>query len=90
MASIEAHRRAFRLRAVSWALASSLTAQGGAHTAQGGRQSHRTHHPAPLSVINALIVAISKKKQEEVSETFAKLEAIWEEYDVYANNNGKS
>ena len=45
---------------------------------------------APLSVINALIVAISKKKQEEVSETFAKLEAIWEEYDVYANNNGKS
>lgn len=43
---------------------------------------------APLSVINALIVAISKKKQEELSETFAKLEAVWDEYDVYAKHNG--
>jgi len=41
---------------------------------------------APLSVINALIVAVSKKKQEEVSETFEKLETVWEEYDVYAKN----
>ncbi len=41
---------------------------------------------APLSVINALIVALSKKKQAEVSETFAKLEAVWDEYDVYAKN----
>ncbi len=41
---------------------------------------------APLSVINALIVAISKKKQQDVSETFAKLEAVWDEYDVYAKN----
>lgn len=45
---------------------------------------------APLSVINALIVAISRKKQEEVSETFEKLEAVWEEYDVYAKGNGKN
>ena len=41
---------------------------------------------APLSVINALIVAVSKKKQQDVSETFEKLEAIWDEYDVYAKN----
>lgn len=38
---------------------------------------------APLSIINALIVAIAKKKQEEVAETFGKLEKIWDEYDVY-------
>ena len=44
---------------------------------------------APLSVINALIVAVSKKKQQDVAETFEKLEAIWDEYDVYAKN-GKS
>jgi len=41
---------------------------------------------APLSVINALIVAISKKKQTEISETFERLETVWEEYDVYATN----
>ena len=41
---------------------------------------------APLSVINALIVAVSKKKKQDVSETFEKLEAIWDEYDVYAKN----
>ena len=41
---------------------------------------------APLSVINALIVAVSKKKKQDVAETFEKLEAIWEEYDVYAKN----
>ena len=38
---------------------------------------------APLSVINALIVAIGMRKQNEISDTFNKLEAIWDEYQVY-------
>ncbi len=38
---------------------------------------------APLSIVNALIVAIGKKKQVELSETFERLENIWDEYDVY-------
>ena len=38
---------------------------------------------APLSVINALIVAVGLKKQVEVSKTFQDLEHIWEEYHVY-------
>ena len=38
---------------------------------------------APLSVINALIVAIGIKKREEISRTFETLERIWDEYDVY-------
>ena len=38
---------------------------------------------APLSVINALVVAISVKKQAMVSETFKKLESIWEQHDFY-------
>lgn len=42
---------------------------------------------APLSIINALIVAIGKKKQGELSETFQKLEAIWDEYDVYEKSH---
>lgn len=38
---------------------------------------------APLSVINALIVAIGMRKKEQVYETFEKLEEIWDEYQVY-------
>ncbi len=38
---------------------------------------------APLSIINALIVAIGRKKQDTIKETFRDLETIWEEYDVY-------
>ncbi len=38
---------------------------------------------APLSLINALIVAVGLRRREEVSETFAKLETIWDKYNVY-------
>ena len=38
---------------------------------------------APLSVVNALIVAIALHKKEEVIETFDQLERIWDEYEVY-------
>ena len=38
---------------------------------------------APLSLINALIVSIGRKKNEDLSKTFADLERIWDEYDVY-------
>lgn len=38
---------------------------------------------APLSLINALIVAVGLKKRELLGATFEKLENIWDEYDVY-------
>ena len=38
---------------------------------------------APLSIINALIVAVGRKKNDEVSAIFSKLEHIWDEYEVY-------
>ena len=38
---------------------------------------------APLSLINALIVAIASRREKELSRTFANLERIWDEYDVY-------
>ena len=41
---------------------------------------------APLSVINALIVALCMKKQEEVAQTLEMLEKIWGEYQVYEND----
>lgn len=41
---------------------------------------------APLSLINALIVALCMRKQVEVVNTLKNLESIWEEYQVYDNN----
>lgn len=38
---------------------------------------------APLSLINALIVAIGRRKETDLSKIYAELERIWEEYDVY-------
>jgi DNA-binding MurR/RpiR family transcriptional regulator len=41
---------------------------------------------APLSIINAIIVAVVRKKQEEFSEKLRELEDIWDKYDVYDKN----
>ncbi|MEG0756625.1 MAG: SIS domain-containing protein, partial [Oscillospiraceae bacterium] len=38
---------------------------------------------APLSLVNALIVAVGRKKNQDLSQTFQSLEQIWEEYEVY-------
>lgn len=39
---------------------------------------------APLSVINALIIAVGLREKEKISSTFTALESIWEEYQVYS------
>ncbi|MEK6264891.1 MAG: MurR/RpiR family transcriptional regulator [Clostridium sp.] len=39
---------------------------------------------APLSVINALIIAVGLREKEKISNTFTTLEGIWEEYQVYS------
>lgn len=41
---------------------------------------------APLSVVNALVVALCMKKQKEVISTLETLEQIWEEYQVYSKD----
>ena len=41
---------------------------------------------APLSVINALVVALCMKKQKEVITTLETLEQIWDEYQVYSKD----
>lgn len=38
---------------------------------------------APMSLVNALIVAIGQKKKGELSRIFENLEGIWQEYEVY-------
>ena len=44
---------------------------------------------APLSLVNALIVALAARKEKELSQTFANLERIWDEYDVYEKQTEK-
>ena len=38
---------------------------------------------APLSLVNALLVAVSQRKNDELARTFQNLEDIWDEYGVY-------
>ena len=38
---------------------------------------------APLSLVNALLVAVSWRKNDELARTFRSLEDIWDEYGVY-------
>ena len=38
---------------------------------------------APLSVVNALIVALASRRQKELQRTFESLERIWDQYNVY-------
>lgn len=38
---------------------------------------------APLSVVNALLVALAAKREKEMAKTFESLERLWEEYHVY-------
>lgn len=42
---------------------------------------------APLSLINALIVAIGIRRRNEISATFSQLERIWSEYEVYEKSD---
>lgn len=45
---------------------------------------------APLSVLNALVVAVGLEKQDEISQTYAQLERIWDEYNVYEKTEDES
>ncbi|MBO5883110.1 MAG: MurR/RpiR family transcriptional regulator [Clostridia bacterium] len=41
---------------------------------------------APLSIINAIIVELSRRKHDELTDRLKRLEEIWDEYDVYDKN----
>lgn len=52
-------------------------------TAESDMVSYVDSLVAPLSIVNAIIVAIARKCPERFSEQLRKLEDIWDEYDVY-------
>lgn len=53
-------------------------------TAQSDMASYMDSLVAPLSIINAIIVEITRRKESEITARFDTLEKIWDEYDVYA------
>lgn len=54
-------------------------------TAQSDMASFMDSLVAPLSIINAVIVEITRRKEKEIKERFDTLEKLWEEYEVYTN-----
>lgn len=52
-------------------------------TAKSNMASFMDSLVAPLSLINALIVEAALDKRDEVLDTFAELESVWDKYDVY-------
>ena len=39
---------------------------------------------APISIINAIVVEITNRREKEITERFDNLEELWDEYEVYA------
>ena len=42
---------------------------------------------APMSLINALVVAMAEKRKQEAADTFDRLEKIWDNYHVYEKDD---
>lgn len=43
---------------------------------------------APMSLVNALIIAVGARSRGALSETFKKLEQVWSDYKVFENVDG--
>ena len=56
--------------------------------AQSDMASYVDSLVAPLSLLNAIVVAVSRAREDEVRDRLHKLENIWDEYDVYDKNQG--
>lgn len=53
-------------------------------TAQSDMASFMDSLVAPISIINAIIVEITRRKEKIIVARFDELERIWDEYEVYA------
>lgn len=52
-------------------------------TAQSDMASFMDSLVAPISIINAIIVEITRRREKEITERFDRLEKVWDEYEVY-------
>ena len=84
-----AHNADANVIAITDSLASPIAPQANqVLTAKSDMASFVDSLVAPLSIINAIIVAVSRKKQDELKVRLRQLEEIWDEYDVYDKTQG--
>ncbi len=55
-------------------------------TAQSDMASFMDSLVAPVSIINAIIVEITNKREKEIRKRFDTLEQVWDEYEVYTKH----
>ena len=53
-------------------------------TAQSDMASFMDSLVAPISIINAIIIEITNRREKEITERFDALEKLWDEFEVYA------
>lgn len=53
-------------------------------TAQSDMAAFADSLVAPLSIINAMIAELTRRRRDEIRERFERMERLWDEYDVYA------
>lgn len=83
-----AQNRGAKVVAITDSLLSPLASKADATLiAQSNMASFVDSLVAPLSVINALIIAVGMREKESIAETFDSLEKIWQDYSVYSYNN---
>ncbi len=52
-------------------------------TAQSDMASFMDSLVAPISIINAIVVEITARREKDITERFDRLEKVWDEYEVY-------
>lgn len=52
-------------------------------TAQSDMASFVDSLVAPMSILNAILVALTQRRRQAIAARFDKLERLWDEYDVY-------
>ena len=43
---------------------------------------------APMSLVNAIVIAVGARSRDAISETFRKLEQVWSDYKVFEKSDG--
>ena len=82
-----AQSRKSKVIAITDSLLSPLASKADATLiAQSNMASFVDSLVAPLSVINALIIAVGMREKDKITKTFNDLEEIWKQYHVYSYN----
>ena len=80
-----AHDRGARVIALTDAMTSPIAADATyLLTAESDMAAFADSLAAPLSIINAMIAEITRRRADEIKARFDRMERLWDEYDVYA------